>query len=81
MLENFLSIITRFGFIPNGGRIYYAMRSQPPLLAAMIKSYVDTTSDFEFAKASVETLEREFEFWMNNHTVEVSLQALWNILK
>jgi alpha,alpha-trehalase len=73
MLENFFSIIDRFGFIPNGGRIYYSMRSQPPLLAGMVKSYVDTTGDYEFAKSAVETLVREHEFWMNNHVVEVNL--------
>ncbi|XP_058459133.1 trehalase isoform X2 [Malaya genurostris] len=72
MLENFLSIIQRYGFIPNGGRIYYSMRSQPPLLCGMVKSYVDATKDIKFAEDSVETLEREFEFFMNNYIVEVN---------
>lgn len=72
MLENFLSIVQRFGFIPNGGRIYYSMRSQPPFLAPMIKTYVDTTSDFEFAIKNVELLANEFEFWMANHTVTIN---------
>lgn len=26
MISNFLEIVDRFGFIPNGGRIYYLMR-------------------------------------------------------
>ncbi|XP_055536716.1 trehalase isoform X3 [Wyeomyia smithii] len=71
MLENFLYIIQRYGFIPNGGRIYYSMRSQPPLLCGMIKAYVDATNDTKFAEDAVETLEREFEFFMNNYIVEV----------
>lgn len=71
MLQNFRSIIQRFGFIPNGGRIYYAARSQPPLLAGMIKTYVDATHDDAFAIDSVEDLAHEFEFFMNNHTVNV----------
>jgi alpha,alpha-trehalase len=29
-LQNFMDEIERFGFIPNGGRIYYLDRSQPP---------------------------------------------------
>ncbi|XP_073844790.1 trehalase isoform X2 [Musca autumnalis] len=70
MLENFMSIVRRFGFIPNGGRIYYAQRSQPPLLAAMIKSYVEFTNDTQLAVESLEVLEHEFEYWMNNHTVQ-----------
>lgn len=76
MLENFLSIIERFGYIPNGGRIYYTKRSQPPLLSAMIKAYVDTTHDKQFAIDSVDTLEQEFQFFMNNHTVEVNGHVL-----
>ncbi|XP_055619922.1 trehalase isoform X3 [Toxorhynchites rutilus septentrionalis] len=72
MLENFLSIVERYGFIPNGGRIYYSMRSQPPLLCGMVKAYVDATNDTKFAEDAVETLEREFEFFMNNYLVEVN---------
>lgn len=68
MLENFLSIVERYGFIPNGGRIYYSMRSQPPLLIPMIKTYMDTTKDYDFAMASVEIMEREFDYFMLNHT-------------
>jgi alpha,alpha-trehalase len=30
-LQNFMDEIESFGFIPNGGRIYYLDRSQPPL--------------------------------------------------
>lgn len=76
MLENFLSIINRFGFIPNGGRIYYSERSQPPLLAAMVKAYVDATKDEEFMKEATPILERELYFFLNNHMVEVKGHAL-----
>lgn len=71
MLENFLSVIDRFGFIPNGGRIYFLARSQPPLLSAMIKSYVDITHDYNFAIASIDLLVREFDYFMTNKTVMV----------
>ena len=30
ILQNFMDEIQLFGFIPNGGRIYYLDRSQPP---------------------------------------------------
>lgn len=71
MLKNFFSIIDRFGFIPNGGRIYYSMRSQPPLLTPMVKTFVDTTGNKQFAISSVDVLAREFDYWMANHTVMV----------
>lgn len=76
MLENFLSIIERFGFIPNGGRIYYLGRSQPPLLSAMVKSYVDVTGDKEFLKKATPTLDREYQYFLNNHMVSVKGHAL-----
>lgn len=71
ILENFLSVIDRYGFIPNGGRIYYLARSHPPLLSGMIKSYVDATHDFSFAIASIDLLVREFEYFIVNKTVIV----------
>lgn len=69
MLSNFVSIIERIGLIPNGGRVYYSRRSQPPLLVPMVKSYVDTTNDMNFVKENIKTLDKEFEFWMTKHTV------------
>jgi len=71
MIENFLHVIDTYGFIPNGGRIYYLARSHPPLLTGMIKSYVDATQDKQFAIESLELLVKEFNFFMTNHTVEV----------
>lgn len=71
MLENFFSIVRRFGFIPNGGRIYYSMRSQPPLLTPMVKSYVDNTKDYEFAVKSIDILALELDYWLKNHTISV----------
>ncbi|XP_017126388.2 trehalase isoform X1 [Drosophila elegans] len=76
MIENFLSIVNRIGFIPNGGRVYYHGRSQPPLLTGMVKSYVEFTNDDLFAINALEDLEHEFEYFVNNHTVEVKNHSL-----
>ena len=35
MLENFSRLIDKYGFIPNGNRVYFERRSQPPLFASM----------------------------------------------
>lgn len=71
MLSNFVSIVDRFGFIPNGGRVYYKMRSQPPMLIPMVKAYLDVTKDYEWLTENIDLLEAEFQFWINNHTVTV----------
>lgn len=78
MLENFLSIVDTYGFVPNGGRIYYSQRSQPPLLTAMVKSYLDKNyCDKEFMRRALPTLEREYNFWKNNHLVDVNGHKLF----
>jgi len=71
MLGNFFSIVESYGCIPNGGRIYYSKRSQPPLLIPMMKSYLDATNDVKFLKANIDIMEKEFQYWMTNHTVSV----------
>ncbi|KAL4712563.1 hypothetical protein ACJJTC_007579 [Scirpophaga incertulas] len=71
MVSNFLDIVERHGFIPNGGRIYYAMRSQPPLLIPMMKLVMEDTGDTDFLAEHIHTLDKEFDFWIKNHTVEI----------
>ena len=34
--SNLLQDVADFGFVPNGGRVYYSHRTQPPLLALMV---------------------------------------------
>lgn len=71
MLENFVNIVKEFGFVPNGGRIYYSGRSQPPLLTPMVRAYFDATGDYEFLEESLDVLEMEFEYWKEYHVVNV----------
>ena len=71
MIENFFHIVDIYGHIPNGGRIYYIMRSHPPLLLPMVQAYYEHTQDLEFVKKHINTMEMEFHFWMTNRTVKV----------
>lgn len=41
--DNFLELIRRFGFVPNGNRDYYLSRSQPPLSSRLVRSVVEAT--------------------------------------
>jgi len=65
MVENFASLIERFGFIPNGNRIYFLDRSQPPFFAYMINLLPEN----ERTKYR-ENLKEEYRFWMERRTVE-----------
>lgn len=71
VIENLLSLVEKLGFVPNGSRVYYEERSQPPLLTAMARSYYEKTKDIEFIRKNMPTLEKEFNFWMNNSLVQV----------
>ncbi|KAF5270983.1 hypothetical protein FQA39_LY18856 [Lamprigera yunnana] len=63
MIDNFLSLVNEYGFIPNGGRIYYLRRSQPPLLTAMAFLYYQHTNDLMWIKNNIQILAKELNYW------------------
>lgn len=58
MIENFAYLINKFGFIPNGGRIYYLRRSQPPLFIPMVYEYYTATKEDDFLISVIEAMEK-----------------------
>ncbi|XP_033323924.2 trehalase [Megalopta genalis] len=71
MIDNFLYMVEKYGFIPNGGRIYYLMRSQPPMLHLMVSRYLEFTGDYDYLHSIISTLEMEFAFWQNERLTNV----------
>ncbi|OAX38447.1 glycoside hydrolase family 37 protein [Rhizopogon vinicolor AM-OR11-026] len=71
-LQNFMDEIEDFGFIPNGGRIYYLDRSQPPLFIHMVYDYVNVTGDTSVLQRALPLAEAELAWWANNRTLEVT---------
>jgi alpha,alpha-trehalase len=77
VLENFFHFVDSIGFIPNGARVYYTERSQPPMLTQMMKSYyhvqaqsnLDTANNF--LERYISLLDQEHQFWMNNRSVNI----------
>uniref|UniRef100_A0A3B5BC12 Trehalase n=1 Tax=Stegastes partitus TaxID=144197 RepID=A0A3B5BC12_9TELE len=80
MIQNFLHLVNRYGFVPNGGRIYYERRSQPPFLTLMVESYYQATQDKEFLRAALPVLEKEHEFWMRNRSLAVKVNGALHVL-
>ncbi|KAF7291314.1 Trehalase [Mycena indigotica] len=70
-LQNFMDELERFGFIPNGGRIYYLNRSQPPLFIQMLARYVAVSNDTSILPRALPLAERELTWWQTNRTVAV----------
>ncbi|KAI0322093.1 glycoside hydrolase family 37 protein [Amylostereum chailletii] len=71
-LQNFMDEIERFGFIPNGGRIYYLNRSQPPVFIWMLSNYITATNDSSILTRALPLAERELAWWHTNRTLNVT---------
>lgn len=71
IIENFLDFVEQIGFVPNGARLYYENRSQPPLLTQMVKAYIAYTGNETILERAIPILEKEHSFWTNNRTVTV----------
>ena len=71
MIDNLCCLVSRLGYVPNGSRLYYT-RSQPPLLASMVHTYLSSTGDTAWAVDKVDVLMKEWEYWLREHTVTVS---------
>ncbi|KAJ3039172.1 hypothetical protein HK097_002919 [Rhizophlyctis rosea] len=55
--------------MPNGARIYYLNRSQPPMLTQMVDTYISVTNDVSRLTSWLQTLDNEYRFWKANRTV------------
>lgn len=62
MLTDFVSLIERYGHIPNGTRTYYLSRSQPPFFALMVG--LSESDSPALAKARLAAMRAEHAWWM-----------------
>jgi len=63
MVKNFASLIDTVGYVPNGNRIYYKSRSQPPFFCSMV-NIIAENNGIEKALPYLGYVEKEYEFWM-----------------
>lgn len=73
IIENFLDFVEQFGFVPNGARVYYLNRSQPPLLTQMVRVYIEYTGDVELLDRALPLLVKEQEFWSTNRSIAINV--------
>lgn len=62
MIDDFVSLIERYGHIPNGTRTYYVSRSQPPFFALTLD--LSEQSDPATTARRLAALRTEYAFWM-----------------
>jgi alpha,alpha-trehalase len=79
MLDDFTSLIERYGHIPNGTRTYYLSRSQPPYYALMLD--LSTDADPTVAKRRLAALRTEHAFWMKGTTCLTGKPACLRVVR
>jgi alpha,alpha-trehalase len=77
LVDNLLSMLERVGHVPNGARVYYLNRSQPPLLSAMVRvllesgnnssSTTTTTSSSSSSSSKKRLLQRALPLLLSEH--------------
>ncbi|XHR31163.1 MAG: trehalase family glycosidase [Chthoniobacteraceae bacterium] len=77
-LRNFLHLVKRFGFIPNGSRTFYLNRSQPPYLAALVQRIGAKELGPELMAEAVSALKDEYNFWLNHRNSPTGLAHYGN---
>jgi alpha,alpha-trehalase len=67
--ENLLSLVDRFGFVPNGNRVYYLNRSQPPTLAITVEAVLNHANepDLVWLAKCVPALDQEYKQFIDSH--------------
>lgn len=76
IIENFMHLVKTLGHVPNGSRVYYTQRSQPPLLTKMVAQYMNYTNDLEWLSKNINTLDDELQYWIKNRQVKITLNAI-----
>jgi alpha,alpha-trehalase len=61
MVDDFVSLVERYGHVPNGTRSYYLSRSQPPFLYAMMA--LSPATDTRVKARRLAALKREWAYW------------------
>jgi alpha,alpha-trehalase len=79
MLADFVSLIDRYGHIPNGTRSYYLSRSQPPFFALMLD--LSTNKDPVLARSRLTALRAEHDFWMAGRDCLKKVQSCKRVVR
>ncbi len=62
LAENYAALVDRYGCVPNGNRIYYASRSNPPMFCHLL-DILENERGTDAIRPYLPKLRREYEFW------------------
>jgi alpha,alpha-trehalase len=72
-VDNMIYLVKRYGFMPNGNRTFYLVRSQSPYLSMMIRDVYAYTHDKRWLGEVLPALETEYNFWMSKRITPTGL--------
>jgi len=71
VVDNLLTMVDNYGFVPYGNRDYYLNRSEPPFLSDMVVDLYKLNPDSVSVK-TLATLAKEYNFWMTKRYNTIS---------
>ena len=75
--DDILYMVDRFGYMFNGNRTWYASRSQPPYLSAMVRAVYRHVPDTAWLSGAYDLLTREYDFWQTERITPCGLNRYW----
>ncbi len=72
-IKNFVYLLETYGKIPNGNRMHYLNRSQPPFFGMMLADLLERRPDMMSKRQAYEWLLKEYEFWQTQRICENGL--------
>ncbi|MFH4983765.1 hypothetical protein AB6A40_010474 [Gnathostoma spinigerum] len=58
IIQNIGYLVEKYGYMLNGGRVYYMRRTQPPFFIPMVYEYHTATEDDEFLLSMLGAMEK-----------------------
>ena len=75
-VKNLIYLLDKYGKIPNGNRLHYLGRSQPPFLGLMLKDVLEYGAVSELSLVTAYgALKKEYLFWQTERSAESGLNA------
>jgi alpha,alpha-trehalase len=70
-VENLLHLVSLVSYVPNGNRVYYLNRSQPPMLTLTVRLILehDTSPDMAWLERVLPLLDQEYSTFVSSHSV------------
>lgn len=77
-VDDILYLIDKYGYMPNAANTGLLNRSQPPYASMMVRDVYERTDDRGWLRGAVETLKKEYDFWMTERVTPSGLNRHFN---